>query len=52
MRYRVLEKSFLNGRIVEEGDIIEYEGRPGSNLEPIKEAAKAKGKKSEEEVTE
>jgi hypothetical protein len=34
-RYRVLEKSFINNRIVEEGDEVEYEGKAGSNLEPL-----------------
>lgn len=53
MIYRVLEKSFINGRICEPGDIVEYDGKAGSALEPIKDAPKAKGKKVEaEEVTE
>jgi len=53
MKYRVLEKSFIRGRIVEEGEVIEFDGNAGSNLELIKEAAKPKGRKSEvEEATE
>lgn len=40
MKYSVLEKSFINGGLAQEGDIVEYNGKPGSNLELIKEAAK------------
>jgi hypothetical protein len=44
-RYRVLEKSYINDRLVEEGEIIEYElpagGMAGSNLEPIDGAPKS-----------
>lgn len=36
-KYRVLAKSFINNSIVEEGEIVEYAGRAGSNLELIKE---------------
>lgn len=50
MKYRVLEKSFIGGRIVEEGEVIEFDGKAGNNLEPIKDSApKAKVKKAEEE---
>jgi len=52
MRYRVLEKSFINGRICEEGDIVEYDGKAGKALEPIKDVPKAKGKKPEVEEAE
>ena len=44
-QYRVLTKSFINNSIVEEGDVIEYDGPVGSNLELVQdEAAPAKGK--------
>ncbi len=33
--YRVLAKSFINNAIREEGDIVEYDGKPGSNLELV-----------------
>lgn len=36
-QYRVLVKSFINEAIREEGDIVEYKGKPGSNLELIEE---------------
>lgn len=48
-QYRVLQKSFINGHIQEEGSIVEYDGEPSENLELIegeKPAAKAKGKKA------
>lgn len=32
-RYRVLEKSFIHGKIVEAGEIVHYVGAPGSNLQ-------------------
>jgi hypothetical protein len=48
-QYRVLTKSFINNSIQEEGAIVEYDGKPGSNLELIddgkSEPQKGKGKK-------
>jgi hypothetical protein len=41
-RYRVLQKSFINDAIVEEGEIIEYDGEAGANLELV-DAKQAKG---------
>ena len=35
-QYRVTEKSFLDGVIRNEGDIIEYNGEVGPNLVPVK----------------
>lgn len=47
-KYRVLTKSFINNAIREEGDIVEFDGKPGSNLELIgggdEKPAKGKGK--------
>ena len=44
-KYRVLQKSFINNAIVEEGEIVDYDGEPGPNLEIVAdEAAPAKGK--------
>lgn len=46
-KYRVLTKSFINNAIREEGDIVEYDGKPGSNLELVggdDKPAKGKGK--------
>jgi hypothetical protein len=37
--FRVRETSYINDRVVEEGDIVEIEDKiltPGSNLEPVK----------------
>lgn len=47
-RYKVLATSFINNTIVEEGEVIEYAGKPGTNLELVEDedpAPKAKGKK-------
>lgn len=47
-QYRVLTKSFINNSIQEEGAIVEYDGKPGSNLELVEdkpEPQKGKGKK-------
>lgn len=32
-KYRVLVRSFINNGLREEGDIVEYDGKAGSNLE-------------------
>jgi hypothetical protein len=41
-QYKVLQKSFINNNIVEEGEIVEYDGKPGTNLEPMKSKRSAK----------
>jgi len=49
-QYKVLAKSFINNSIVEEGEIVEYDGKPGSNLELIdddKPKSKAKAKRGD-----
>lgn len=43
-KFKVLEKSFINNAIVEAGEVVEYDGDPGPNLELVKEPAKGKGK--------
>lgn len=35
-QYRVLQKSFINNAIAEEGEIVEFDGTPGFNLESLK----------------
>lgn len=47
-KYKVLAKSFINNSIVEEGDIVEYDGKPGSNLELIEDDKPKRGKKAVE----
>lgn len=47
-QYKVLQKSFINNNIVEEGDIVEYDGKPGTNLEPMKSKRSAKPDASDE----
>lgn len=47
-KYKVLVKSFINNTIVEEGDIIEFDGLASTNLELIPEEKPAKAKKGKE----
>ena len=47
-QYKVLEKSFINNSIAEEGDIVEYDGTPGTNLEPLKTKRSPKTDASDE----
>ena len=49
-QYRVVQKSFINNRIVEEGEVIDYDGEASDNLEPLKPAKK--GKPAEEAPSE
>lgn len=50
-KYRILRQSFIGNRLLNEGDEVEYEGKPGSALEPLNQAAHdakdAAGNKSE-----
>ena len=39
-KYLVLVKSYINNAIREEGDIVEYDTKPGSNLQLVEEDAK------------
>ncbi len=41
-QYTVLQKSFINDAIVEEGAIVEYDGEASDNLELIPEPVKTK----------
>lgn len=47
-KYRVLAKSFIGNGIREEGDIVEFDGKPGSNLELIQDEKPSKGKGKQE----
>lgn len=40
-KYRVLELSFINERLLQPGEEIEFAGDPGDNLEPLDDEAKA-----------
>lgn len=40
-RYLVLQRSFIDFRLVEPGAEIEYSGKPDSNLEPLDDDAKS-----------
>lgn len=47
-KYKVLAKSFINNSIVEEGEVVEYDGKPGTNLELIEDGKPKRGKKAVE----
>lgn len=47
-KYRVLQKSFINNALVEEGQVIDFDGEPSAHLELIEDdepKSKGKGKK-------
>lgn len=48
-RYRVNTRSFIADQLVEEGGEIDYEGVPGSNLDPLDKAGE-KAKKAAEDL--
>lgn len=39
-QYRVLQKSFINGELLEEGAIVEFDGEASDNLELVKKGKK------------
>lgn len=45
-RYRVLQKSYINERIVHEGEEVDYDGQPGTNLEPLDAEARRAAKRA------
>lgn len=47
-KYRVLRLSHIHNQLWEEGAEVEYDGEPGSALEPINSAAKAAKKKADQ----
>lgn len=47
-KYRILRLSFIGNQLLEAGAEIEYDGEPGSALEPMNDAAKAAKKKAEQ----
>lgn len=47
-KYRILRLSFIGNQLLDEGAEIEYDGEPGSALEPMNDAAKAAKKKAEQ----
>ena len=49
-KYRVLERSYINRIIQEEGAIVEYDGEVSTNLELIEEPKKGKSKAADESV--
>lgn len=52
-QYRVLTKSFINGQLLEEGALVEFDGEVSENLELVKKSKKgATAPESELEVEE
>jgi hypothetical protein len=49
-KYRVLEESYINLALVEEGTIIEYDGEVSSNLELVDDAPQRGRPKKDQEV--
>lgn len=47
-RYRVLRLSHIHNNLWPEGSEVEYDGEPGTALEPINSAAKAAKKKADQ----
>lgn len=47
-KYRITRLSFIGNQLLDEGAVVEYDGEPGSNLEPLNDAAKAAAKKAEQ----
>lgn len=45
-KYRVTSRSFINNGLREEGDIVEFDGIPADNLEPIDAPAEKAAKKN------
>lgn len=41
-KYKLLEKSFINGSLRPAGEIVEYDGKAGKNLELVKERGRPK----------
>ena len=50
-KYKVIQKSYINNKIVEEGEIVEYDGEVFENLELVKKG-KAKAESQESEASE
>lgn len=46
-KFRVIETSFIGNKLVQPGDVVEYDGKYGSNLEPIEPIKKSKAKAEE-----
>lgn len=40
-QYRVTERSFINNQLAETDAVVEYDGKPGPNLEPMDASAEA-----------
>lgn len=43
-RYKLLAKHFVNNSIHEEGEIVEYDGKPGQYMELVEDENKGRAK--------
>jgi hypothetical protein len=46
-KYKVLATSFIGNKIVQAGEVVEYEGKPSGNLKRIAEAKQADAPKAD-----
>lgn len=46
-KYRILAPTFINNALAQEGDVVDYDGKPGSTLELIESEKPAKPAKVE-----
>lgn len=44
-RYRATEQSYIDDKLVQAGEEVDYAGPPGYNLEPVNDIAKRMAKK-------
>jgi len=44
-KFKVLERAYINDRLVEAGETVEYDGPPGKALEEIKAENKSAARK-------
>lgn len=44
-RYKLLAKHFINNSIMDEGAIVEYDGKPGEMMELVDDDKPKRGKK-------
>lgn len=47
-RYRITRLSFIGNQLLDQGAEVEYDGEPGSALEPLNDAAKSAKKKADQ----
>lgn len=51
-KYRVLQTSFIGNSLVNEGDIVDYDGKAGDNLELLDKKSKSANDKAAQAASE